>query len=185
VLIVADEDVDAIAVERDGQADGGEHLLEHGGVAMEVFRRAEMQGDHLGRGIVDGAEQRHRGPAALEPVEGAAIELDELARGLFARPPAAVLRRPPAMHGRQAERASEPAHRFAGDRDGVEVAQLLGGMRVIEPGVDIAQKRLHLDGGGDGQAAVREPSAAAMTQRGGTAGPKPLLETLKLARRHP
>jgi hypothetical protein len=34
VPIVPDQDVDAIAIERHRQADSGEHLLQHGGVAM-------------------------------------------------------------------------------------------------------------------------------------------------------
>lgn len=48
--------------------------MQEGGVAVQVFRRAEVQGADGRRGVVDGAEQGHRGAAPLEPVEGTAIE---------------------------------------------------------------------------------------------------------------
>src|SRR5262245_40691707 len=108
VLIAADEDANAIAIEGHRQPDARDHLLEHDGVAMQVFGGAEVQRHDLGRGIVDGAEQGHRGPPTLEPVKGTAIDLHELARCRFARAPTPMLGRPPAMHRGEAERPTEP-----------------------------------------------------------------------------
>src|SRR5262249_36069262 len=82
VPISADEDVDAIAVEGHGQADGGEDLVQQGRVAVEVFGRAEVQGDDRGRRILDGAQQRHRRAPPLEPGEGTAVGVTVLEQGL-------------------------------------------------------------------------------------------------------
>ena len=183
VAVVADQDVDAVAIEGYGQAAGGEHLPQHGGVAVQVFRRAEVQRDDLRSGIVDGAEQGHRRPPALEPVEGTASELNELARGRFAGPAAAMLRRPPPMHSRQAQRTPEAADRFPGDREVLDLEQFFGGMGVIEALVAAGQERLHLHRRARRESTVREPSAALMAKRRTTTRAVALLEALKLPRR--
>jgi len=67
VRVMADEDVDAIAVEGEGPPILGEHLLEDDGVAVQVLGRAEVQGEHGTGGIIDGAVQGHGGAAGLEP----------------------------------------------------------------------------------------------------------------------
>jgi hypothetical protein len=77
VLIGAHEDVAAIAIERHGDAIGGDHLVPERGVAVEIFGRPEMQRDDLRRRIVDRAQQRERRAPALEPRKGAAVELEQ------------------------------------------------------------------------------------------------------------
>jgi hypothetical protein len=42
VGIGAHEDIDPVAIEGHGEPDGGEHLVEQGGVAVEIFGRAEV-----------------------------------------------------------------------------------------------------------------------------------------------
>jgi hypothetical protein len=55
VPIRAHQDIDPVAVEGDRHADSGEDLLQQGGVAMQVFGGAKVQGDDFRRGVVDGA----------------------------------------------------------------------------------------------------------------------------------
>jgi hypothetical protein len=52
VAIVADEDVDAIAIGREGQAVAGEDLPEHLGIAVQVFGGAEGQPQDRAGGVV-------------------------------------------------------------------------------------------------------------------------------------
>jgi hypothetical protein len=63
-----------------------------------------VEGEDLGGGVVEGAEQSHARATALEPVVGAAIDLHELARGVFAGASTAMLRRAPAVDGGPAAR---------------------------------------------------------------------------------
>jgi hypothetical protein len=62
VPVVADEDVEAIAIERQGQAVALGELVEQRNVAVEILGRAEGQGHDRARGIVDGAERVIVGP---------------------------------------------------------------------------------------------------------------------------
>jgi hypothetical protein len=181
VLVGAYEDVDAIAVERYGQARGREDLLEQSGVAVEVFGGTEVQSDDDRGGVVNGPEQGHRRAAVLEPVEWAAVELEQLPTGLLAWAPGAVLGRPPAMDGAEPERAPEAAHGLPRDGHVVELAQFLRQVRVVEAGVPVAQQRLHLGTHGGSEPAMGGPPPALVAQGRGPAHAKALLQPLKLA----
>src|SRR5262249_37482222 len=77
VGIVADKDVEAIAIQGQGQAVGGDKLLQQGDVAVQILGGPEDQGQDGARGIVDGPVQGELGTARLEPREGASVELHE------------------------------------------------------------------------------------------------------------
>jgi hypothetical protein len=108
VRIIADEDAEAIAVEGHGQAVPLGELLQQGEIPMQIFRGAEVQRqDGAGR-IID-RPQEEQGRAGPEPVERAAVDKDEAADGRMAGAAGAMLRRPAAALGRQAEDPPNPA----------------------------------------------------------------------------
>ncbi|MGH7326110.1 MAG: hypothetical protein ACREJ9_15905 [Candidatus Rokuibacteriota bacterium] len=79
--VVADEEVEAIAVEGQGQTVVDEQVLKEGGVAVDIFGGAEVQGEDLGGGVVHGPEERELRSAVPEPCERAAVDLHERAAG--------------------------------------------------------------------------------------------------------
>ena len=54
VVVVAHEDVEAVAVDRERQAVLPEDLVEDDGVAVEILGGAEVQGEEPRGGVVDG-----------------------------------------------------------------------------------------------------------------------------------
>ena len=125
VRVIADEEVDTIAVEGEGSPILSEHLLEDGGVAVQVLGGAEVQGEDGAGGIIDGAVQGHGGAAGLEPGKGAGVDLDQLPHPGRWRPAVSVLPRPAAVLRRQAQGAASAADQFAADAEALHLAQLL------------------------------------------------------------
>ena len=167
VAIVADEDIEAIPVEGQRQAVGGEQLVEERGGAVQVLGRAEVQGEHRAGGVIDGAEQGHGRAASLQPVEGTAIDLDDTARGGFTPPALAVGPGAAAARGGPPEGAAEPADRGPADRQAVLLAEFLGEVRIIEARVDRGQERGDLLAHGAGQPLRGGLTPAAVDQAGG------------------
>src|SRR5437879_6651391 len=122
VVVVAHEDVEAVAVDRERQAVLPEDLVEDDGVAVEILGGAEVQGEEPRGGVVDGPQECHRRPTLFEPVKGAAIDLHQTAGGGFPRAPTAVEPGPTAPPRGLLRRAPEPAHR--GPADGQVVLHL-------------------------------------------------------------
>src|SRR6266849_1287622 len=77
VGIVADKDVEAIAIEGQGPAVGGEELPQQGDIAVQILGGPEVQGEDGAGGVVDGPVQRELGAARLEPRERAGVVLHE------------------------------------------------------------------------------------------------------------
>jgi hypothetical protein len=71
--------------------------------------------------------------------------------------------RPAAMDGGPAQGDPQAPHRFARDGELVDLAQLLGQVRVVEPRIAIAEQDLDLPGDGHRQAAARGASPALMS----------------------
>ncbi len=132
VRVITDEEVDAIAVDGEGPPILGEHLLEDGGIAVQVLGGAEVQGEDRTGGIIDGAVQGHGGAPGLKPGKGAGVDLDQLPHPGLGRPAVSVLPRPAAVLRRQAQGAAPPADQFAADAQALHLAQLLGSVAVIE-----------------------------------------------------
>jgi hypothetical protein len=55
VRIVADKDGESIAIEGQGQAVGGDELLQQGDVTVQILGGPEVQGEDGAGGVVDGA----------------------------------------------------------------------------------------------------------------------------------
>ena len=86
---------------------------------MQIFGGAEIRGPGSVGGVIDGAVQRHGGPAALEPGEGAGVELTKAPIWAAGLPAGPDWRAPPLLGG-QPQRAAEPPHGGAADREGVD-----------------------------------------------------------------
>jgi hypothetical protein len=184
VRVIADEDVDAIAVEGEGPPILGEHLLEDDGVAVQVLGGAEVQSEHGTGGIIDGAVQGHGRAAVREPGKGAGVDLDELPHPGLWRPAVSVLPRPAAVLRRQAQGAAPPADQFAADAEALHLAQLLSGVAVIEVLVAGLQQGVDLRRDRRRQAARRRPPAPAVEQARCPLDLKSPLQPLDVSRAH-
>src|SRR6516165_12833751 len=125
VRVVADEDTEPVAIERQGEAILRADLLEEGDIAVQILGGAEVQGqDGAGR-VVDRAEQGEAGPAPLEPVKGTAVELREAAHAGLGGPAGPVLPGAAAMFGGQAEGPADPPDGGPAHQQALDLAQLL------------------------------------------------------------
>jgi len=181
VRVVAHEDVEAIAVEGQGQAVLGAELVQQGGIAVQVLGRAEVQGEDGRGGVVDGSQERHRGASAFEPVKRAAVELHEGTPLGLGGAAGAVLARPAPVLGRQPQGAPDLPHRLPTEPEPLHLVELLGGVTVVEPLVgDLEQGGRPLPHG-RWQAARGGAAAAAMDEAAGALGVETPLEALELA----
>jgi len=105
VAVVADQDVEAVAVDRERQAVLPEDLVEDDGVAVEIFGGAEGEGEELGGGVVDGAQEVMVGPRPSSQSKGLP--------SIWMRVPLAASRRrrPRCGRGRRRRLAGCPAAR--------------------------------------------------------------------------
>ena len=104
VRVIADEQIQPIAVDGHRQAVVREHDLKQRGVAMEVLGRAELQ-----------ARSSELGAAVSEPGEGTAIDLDQGGAGAWAAARAAGASGAPSR-ARRSEHAPPGASRSGGCR---------------------------------------------------------------------
>ena len=95
VVIVANEDAAAIAIEGEGNPEAVKQALEQVKIAFGGFGEEELSGEDFTSSVVLHAQSREGGAAAFEPVVRGAIELNKFA---FARRAQAAL----AMSGRAA-----------------------------------------------------------------------------------
>jgi hypothetical protein len=159
VRVIADEQIQPIAVDGHRQAVVREHDLKQRGVAMEVLGRAELQ-----------ARSSELGAAVSEPGEGTAIDLDQGAAGRFGRPASSGPGRPARALGRLPELLAPAAHRLARDAQSMLLPELLGQVGVVEADLDRAQEPDHgfpyggrqVPRGGPTPVTVREGAGAAL-----------------------
>jgi hypothetical protein len=129
--VVPDEDAEAVPVEGHGQAVGCGEAVEQGERAVQVLGGPEVEGEDGPGRVVDGSEQQEGG-AGAEPVELTAVDQDEGSHGGMPGPPRAVLPGPPAAFGGQAPAPAEAAEGTASEPEALDLAELLGAVRVIE-----------------------------------------------------
>lgn len=98
VLVVADEDAEAVALEGHGQAVALRDQAEQVREPCRSLRGPEVEGEDGPRGVIDGAEEEDAG-APAEPVELAAVDEHESAHGRPVRAAGAVLARAAAALG--------------------------------------------------------------------------------------
>ncbi|MGA8408575.1 MAG: hypothetical protein WB680_15475, partial [Candidatus Acidiferrales bacterium] len=79
VLVVADKDAAAIAVESEGDAVTTQEALEQVEIALGGFCGEELSGEDFAGGVVLHTQSGKQRAAALEPIVGRAVELNEFA----------------------------------------------------------------------------------------------------------
>src|SRR2546427_5998282 len=179
VGIVAGEDIEAVAVELQGEAIRATRAVEDGDIAMEIFVWAEPQGQGRGGGVIDQPMERRRGAAVLEPGEGAGVELGQLAQGRFPGPPAAVLGGAPSALGGSPQGSAEVPHRGATDDELGDLPQLLGQMDVVEASVRRGDERGELRPGLQSQLPIAGAPPQGVEQAAGAALAEAVLQPPK------
>jgi hypothetical protein len=177
--VVADEDIEPVAIQPQGQAVAGGQATEQEQIAVEILGGPELQGEQGTGGVIQGAEQQARGPRP-EPVVFAAIEEDERAE-LGGRGPAAAM--PPgaaAPLGRDAVGQSEATDGAAAELEALHLAQLLREMAIVEPGIDGLEQLGHPIPDLDLQGARGRAAPEAVEQAGHALGLVAALEAAEL-----
>ena len=165
VGIVANEDATAVAIEGGGDAEAAKQALEQVEVAFGGFREEELGGKNLTGGIVLHAENSEAGAAALEPVVGAAVELDEFSFTRRAQT-ALAMGGSAAFTGRaEAFLAKKAAQGLATERESFDLVEFFGEMVVVEASILGAGQTQDSQASEIGQAAVAGPAAVGVCQR--------------------
>ena len=145
VIVVADEDAAAIAVEGDGDAVAAQEALQQAEIALGGFRGEELGGEDFAGSIVLHAQSGEQGAATFEPVVGRAVELNEFAFASRAQTALAMSGRSAFAWRAEALAAEQPAQGFAAEREAFLFDELLVKMMVVEAGVACArQARMRL-----------------------------------------
>src|ERR1700733_1979402 len=90
VIIIANEDAAAIAVESQRGAEAAEQAVEQAKIALGGFREEELGGEDFAGSVVLHTQSGELRAAALEPVVGRAVELNEFALARRAQTPLAM-----------------------------------------------------------------------------------------------
>src|SRR5712692_8747236 len=135
VLVVADEDAVAIAVEAERDAVAAQQAAAQAKVAAGVFGGEELGHGDVAGGVVEEAEQGELRAAVFEPVVQAAVEKQHLAFASAAEA-ALAMSRSTSLAGRaEARRTQQPAQGLAAQREAFDLAKLFAEMMVVETGV--------------------------------------------------
>jgi hypothetical protein len=180
-----DKDIEAIAIEGQGQAVGSDELPQQRGIAVQILSGAEDQGQDGAGGVVDGAVQRELGATRLEPREDTGVELHEGPHLRFRGAPPAPLAAPALPLGGQAEGTAEAPHGGSTEPEALDLPQLLGGMAVVKPGVGALEQLGHAGAHvGRQLPAGRRPAPQPVQQAARALGGKTDLHPLKLPDAH-
>src|SRR5437867_5027232 len=173
--IVAHEEIEAIAVDGQGEAGPGEEPVKQRHVAVDVFRGTELQSENLRRGVIHGAEEGESGAAGLQPRERTAVDLDQgPPRGFrWATAPGALRR--------QAQLTPHTPDGLTSDGQAGLLAELLGEVGVVEADVHRFHQATHPLAHSRRQPSRRRSAAIGVPQRRGAAGLEPALEPLELS----
>jgi hypothetical protein len=135
VIVVADEDAVAIAVEAEGNAEAAQQAAEQAKVAASVFGGEELGDGDFAGGIVEEAEQSELRAAIFEPVVEASVEQQHLAFASAAKS-ALAMRGGATLAGRaDPGRAQETAKSLATEPEVFDLAELLAKVVVVEADV--------------------------------------------------
>ena len=183
VVVIANEDAAAIAVEGHRDAAAAEQALEQVEIALGGFRGEELGGEDFAGGVVLKAESGKQGAAAFEPVVGGAVELDEFAFASRAEAALAVSRRAAFSGGAEAFAAQQTAEGLAAEGEAFMFDELLAEMMIVEAGVAGARQTEDALAGAFGQAAGTGATAAGVCQSRCAALPITGFEALDMSRR--
>src|SRR5579863_4813422 len=135
VIVIAGEDAAAIAIEGDGDAIAAQEALEQAKIALGGFREEELGGEDFAGGIILHAQDGEPRTAALEPIVGRAVELDELAFASRAQAALTMSGRSTLAWRTDAVGAEEAAQGFAAQGEVFLFDEFLAEMMIVEAGV--------------------------------------------------
>jgi hypothetical protein len=138
VRVVADQDVDAVAVEGQGHAMRHADLAEYDRVAMQVLGRPKRHAHDRARRVIDRSDQREGGSALLEPGKRAGVDLNQGAHGVGRRPALSAPDTAAASLRRDSQFPTDSPNARPADVQrgrGWVVLEHVGQMTVVEPAV--------------------------------------------------
>ena len=183
VIVVADEDAVAIAIEGQGHAETVEQAVEQAEITLGSFRREELRGQDFPRGVVLHAESREERAATLQPVMRGAIELHEFPFAGRAQTALAMSGQAAWARGTDSRRPQQTAESFAAEREAFLLDQLVMKVMIVEAGVFRTSQAQDGLTGRVGQAAVTGPAAVGVSQSRCAALPVASFEALDVPRR--
>lgn len=183
VLVVANEDAAAIAVEGERNAEATQQALQQVKIALGGFRGEKLSGQDFARGIVLHAESGEPRAAAFEPVVRGAIELDQFALTSRAQTALPMSRRAAFTWRAQASGTQQAAKGFAAQREAFLLDELVVKVMVVEAGIARACQGQDADACALRQTTVAGAAAADVRQRRCAALPIARFEPFDMPRR--
>lgn len=183
MVVVANEDAMAIAVEAEGNAVAPQDAAEQAEITVGVFGGEKLGGQDLAGGVVEQGKQSEFGAALFEPAMQAGIEQQHLSFA-GARETAQAMSRSPSFARRaQSGRTQETTEGFAAEREAFDLTELLMEMMIVESGIAGAGQSENALAQRIGQAARAGTAAADVSQSRCAALPIARFETFDMPRR--
>ena len=135
VIVVANEDAVAVAVETEGYAEAAQQALEQAEIAAGVFGGEEFGDRNFARGVVEKAEQGELRAAIFQPAVQAGVQQQHFALA-SARQAALAMRGSTTFAGRaDPGRAQQAAKGLAPEREAFLLDQFFAEVMVVEAGI--------------------------------------------------
>ena len=171
VIVVANEDAVAVAVETEGYAEAAQQAVEQAEIAAGVFGGEEFGDQNFASGVVQKAEQGKLRAAIFQPAMKAGVEQQHFAFA-SARQAALAMRGSATLAGRaDPGRAQQTAKGFAPEREAFLLDQFFAEVMVVEAGIGGAGQMQDAIPHALRQAAMAGSSAAGVCQSRLTALP--------------
>ena len=171
VIVVANEDAVAIAVETEGYAEAAQQAAEQAEIAASVFGGEEFGDQDFAGGVVEEAEQGKLRAAIFQPAMKAGVEQQHFAFP-SARQAALAMGGSASLTGRaDPGRAQQTAEGLASEREAFLLDQFFAEVMVVEAGIGGAGQMQDAVPHAIRQAAMAGPSAAGVCQSRLTALP--------------
>jgi hypothetical protein len=171
VIVIADEDAAAIAVESRGHTEAAEQALEQAKVTFGGFRSKELSGENFAGSVVLHAESGETRATTFQPVVRRAVELHQFAFASDAQTALAMSGSATFAGRAQSLAAQQAAEGFAAEREAFLFGELFAKVMVIETGIASASQLHDAISHALRQAAMARPSAAGVCQSRLTALP--------------
>src|ERR1039458_9797221 len=135
VIVVANEDAVAIAIEAERYAEAAQQAVEQAEIAASVFRGEEFGDQDFASGVVEEAEQGKLRAAIFQPARKAGVEQQHFAFP-SARQAALAMGGSATLTGRAASgRAQQTAESLATEREAFDLAKFFAEVMVVEAGI--------------------------------------------------
>src|SRR5579862_3401730 len=135
MIIVANEDAVAVAVEAEGNAEAAQQAVEQAEIAAGIFGGEEFSDENFACGVVEKSEQGKLWAAIFQPAMQAGVEQDHFAFA-SAREAALAMGGSASFTGRgDAGRAQQAAKGLAPEREAFRLDQFFTEVMIVEAGI--------------------------------------------------